>query len=169
MYKFLLILPLLSAGHLAFAAGIPADATVFRQLRCTAQLDGPYQGAKTAIIQDVTYLTPPATFENYNSRLDLTLSDGSVLEGVMNESNGNDPQEYRDSGTEEDSGMGGMGMYAVAAPQPDGSALVLMTRTQTPFGQRNLAHRVYQFSIIKETSTTQQTVSTGQLDCELQN
>ena len=120
--------------------GIPADAKTHLELDCTAQFSGPYQAVTKVVIRDVTYKTPPATWDNNNSAADFTLPDGTAVEGVMNESNGNDPQEYRDSAPTEDSGWGGLGIYAIS--ENTNGVLALVTRSLS--NQRNLPTRTYQ-------------------------
>jgi hypothetical protein len=152
----------------AVASGIPAGANTFRRLDCTAHFDGQYQNVQKVVIRDVTYKTPPAPWDNFNSAADVYLPDGSVLEGVLNESNGNDPQDYRDSAPAEYSGTGGVGMYPISS-DPSGNILVLMTKSTS--NQRDLSRRQYDAQITLVDGTTGNpvpgTASAGTLDCQV--
>lgn len=135
----MMVLTFSISAHADGIHGIPADAKTHLELDCTAQFTGPYQAVTKVVIRDVTYKTPPAPWDNNNSGAAFTLPDGTAVEGVMNESNGNDPQEYRDSAPSEDSGWGGLGIYAVS----ENSTGVLALVTRSLSNQRNLPTRTY--------------------------
>ena len=153
-----LILSLISLH--AMAGGIPAGAKTRLELDCNAKLSGKYSKVTKIIIRDVTYKTPPATWDNNSSVLDVTLADGTVQEGVMNESNGNDPQDYRDSDPIEYGGTGGTGMYFNANDR-------LLFVTHGTSNQKGLPSRIYSLDIsqVDNSGNLIQALSKGQLSC----
>jgi hypothetical protein len=170
--KKLILLGLVSMFVLASSAmarGIPPDAKTHLELDCVAHLDGQYAGVQNVVIRDVTYITPPAPWENNNSAMDVSLPDGSVIEGAMNESNGNDPQDYRDSAPSEYSGSGGLTMYAFTSV--NGKDLVFVTQSLT--NQRGLSNRTYTVRVLILDENTGNAVggplSTGQLVCQVRS
>ena len=158
----------LAGSTFASADGSPTNTATFRELDCSANLNGQYARVTQVIIKDFTYTAPPEISGNYNSVMDLIIPGMTGVEGTMNESNGNDPQDYRDSAPAEYSGTGGIGMYAVSQEGPN--TLVFITRTSV--GQRDLPKRNYDFSALlldNNGNAVGSPLSTGQLQCQLRN
>jgi hypothetical protein len=160
----ILFVTLINFSSSALANEIPPNAKTVLKLHCAVILDGPYATVQKIIIRDVLYKKPPGLWDNNNSALEVIFPDGSVQAGEMNESNGNDPQDYRDSDPSEYSGTGGLGIYSLnTVTKP----IVFMTHSQK--NQRNLPKRSYGLTIGEYESTTGQLtpISQGSLSCEV--
>lgn len=160
MKKIFLSFLFLAGSSTAIAGTIPASAKTRLELDCKANLGGTYASVTTVVIRDVLYKTPPATWDNNNSVLDVYLPNGSIQESTMDESNGNDPQQYRDSDPSANSSTGGRGLYYSAAARR-------VFLIQSASNQIGLPKRSYILTIgLMDNNGNMQTIfSKGTLNC----